>query len=734
MAFHRFVATLVVLGIGALSSGCGDDGPSGDTGPITADSGMMVVRCGAGDDVDGDYISSMDEGTGDADGDGTPNAEDSDSDGDGISDATEAGDVDCTTPPVDTDEDGTPDFLDTDANGDGIPDIEQAESDLDMDGTPDALDPDVDGDGISNVDEFGDGAEPRDTDGDGTPDVRDLDSDGDTISDAHEGILDPDGDGIPNYLDTDSDGDTIDDAVEAGDGDILTPPAVCENEIDPITGEVMGDAYADFADQDSDNDGLSDGIEVELGTDKCNVDSDGDGLGDLAEWAYESVNCPDGSTGVDCGCATSAGCTIPAEHFYVILPYLGDPQERDLDFGTTIRVADVFFITDTTGSMGGTLNNVKMTVGRPGTGLIDRISEEIPDAWFGGGQHDDFPFASYGGGSDEPFILAIGQTPSTLPGMPDGSGRTAVATAFNAMSLHGGGDGPESQTEALYQIITGEGGMWTGSGGVYTMRRYVGDCLDTGYGAPCFREAALPIVVHFSDICAHEGPPGESSSCASYTGITPAPHTWAQMIDAMNTRGAKYVGIATRTTTTPCAMTVGSSGTDPCFFMKRTAEETGTVDLDGNPLVYNLPGGGSDLAFVDTVVGAIETIATRVPLDVDTALRDDGSDPDAVDATRFIKRRQPSCSATPPADTCWWPPMDIAPEDAVAAIDSSTFFGVIPGTTVQFRITFQNDFFEGGTTAKVFVAYIDVRGGGSAVLDTRQVFIVVPASSAGLPI
>ncbi len=418
----------------------------------------------------------------------------------------------------------------------------------------------------------------------------------------------------------------------------------------------------------------------------------------------------------------------------MILPYLGDPQERDLDFGTTIRVADVFFITDTTGSMGGTLNNVKQTVGRAGTGLIDRISEAIPDAWFGGGQHDDFPFGSYGGGADEPFILAIGQTPPTLPGMPDGSGRMAVATAFNAMDLHGGGDGPESQTEALYQIITGEGGMWTGSGGVYTMRRYVGDCLDTGYGAPCFREAALPIVVHFSDICAHEGPPGESSSCNPYTGITPAPHTWAQMIDAMNTRGAKYVGIATRTTTTPCSMTVGSSGTDPCFFMKRTAEETGTVDLDGNPLVYNLPGGGSDLAFVDTVVGAIETIATRVPLDVDTALRDDASDPDGVDATRFIKRRQPSCSATPPADTCWWPPMDVAPEDAVAAIDASTFFGVIPGTTVQFRITFQNDFFEGGTTAKVFVAYIDVRGGGSAVLDTRQVFIVVPASSAGLPI
>jgi hypothetical protein len=31
----------------------------------------------------------------------------------------------------------------------------------------------------------------------------------------------------------------------------------------------------------------------------------------------------------------------------------------------------------------------------------------------------------------------------------------------------------------------------------------------------------------------------------------------------------------------------------------------------------------------------------------------------------------------------------------------------------------------------VFIAYIQVRGGGAAVLDERQVFIVVPASPGG---
>ena len=77
------------------------------------------------------------------------------------------------------------------------------------------------------------------------------------------------------------------------------------------------------------------------------------GLGDLAEGASERLNCPDGTTGSDCGCATQAGCTSPSEHFYVVLPYNGAPVERDLEFATDIRVADIFFLTDSTGSMAG---------------------------------------------------------------------------------------------------------------------------------------------------------------------------------------------------------------------------------------------------------------------------------------------------------------------------------------------------------------------------------------------
>jgi hypothetical protein len=734
MALSHRLTALLLLAVPLALAGC----PESSTGDVDAailrvDSFMPIVRCGPADDPDSDYISGMDEGDGDPDTDGMPNGSDPDSDGDGVSDVDEAGDRDCSSRPIDTDRDGTPDFLDLDSNGDGIPDAMQRDTDIDGDGIADVRDADVDGDAIPNVDEFGPGPSARDTDSDGIPDVIDGDSDGDTIPDTLEGTRDPDGDMVPSYIDLDSDADGIDDAIEAGDGDIATPPVFCAEEIDPFSDPPVPspDGLSDWVDADSDNDGFGDGEEIALGMDPCDIDSDDDGIGDLAEGAYERFNCPDPSApgATDCGCATSASCGIPAEHFYVVLPFRDPPINRDLQFGTTIRVADVFFITDTTGSMGGTLGNVQMTVAASG-GLIDRIALTIPDAWVGGGQHDDYPFGSYGATPDEPFILAIRMTPPSMAG--------DVRDAFNRIMLHGGGDGPESQTEALYQIVTGEGGTWMGmagwggGSGMYTMRRYVGDCLDGGWGAPCFRDAALPIVVLFTDICSHNGPPDDDlASCMDYTAITPAPATWADTIAAMNRRGAKFIGV-NASGGPRCATVTAPGGYSPCWFLRRTAEETGSVDLDGNPLVYDLPNSADRATFTDTIVGAIETVATRVPLDVDTGLRDDPSDAAGVDARRFIKRRQPACITTGD-DTCWVEPTGVEHSQAVATYDTSTFFGVVPGTLVTFTITFQNDFYPGGPTAELFIAFIDVRGGGTSVLDTRQVFVVVPANSGFLP-
>lgn len=618
----------------------------------------MVVRCSAADDPDDDTLSTMDEGDGDLDGDGAPNWNDPDSDGDGIPDSVEAGDALCLTPPVDTDDDGA-------------------------------------------------------------PDVFDLDSDGDTLLDADEGPGDADGDTILDFRDLDSDGDGIDDAAEAGDASLETPPRHCDREVDPRTGERASDGLADFVDSDSDDDGASDGEELRFGTDPCDPDTDGDGFGDLVEIAREQVRCPSGEGHEACSCATDADCGVPSEDVFVVLPHGGDPVPRDLDFATDIRIADVFFLIDTTGSMGAELDLVKSTVTTPGVGILDRVRETIPDAWFGGGQHDDFPFGGYGGGSDEPFLLAIGMTPPARA--------SDVQTALDAMRLHTGGDGPESGTEALHQLMTGLGGRWTYRGdATYTMRRYVADCLDTGWGAACFREGVLPIVVHFADFCSHNGPPGDSESCSPYVDVAPSPVSWTDAIAEMNRHGAKYIGI--NTDLSPCRGVSGPSGGTPCFFMRRTAEATGAVDVDEQPLVYDLPDGGGTTLFVDTVVEAIETVATRVPVDVDTALRDDPSD--AVDARRFVESLVPACGATPATDPCWSPPEGVTAEQAVVRIDESTFFGVVPGTNVTFRVTFRNAFQIAERESRLYVVVVQART-GAVVLDERQVFVVLPASRGG---
>lgn len=570
---------------------------------------------------------------------------------------------------------------------------------------------------------------------DATPpiDATSLDSDGDTISDRDEGSLDRDMDHVPNYLDFDSDEDGIGDAIEAGDGVLDTPPVACPNEVDPITrsrissdGSVYaGDVWPDYLDSDSDNDGLSDRQEHALGTNPCALDTDGDGIDDAFEGAYEEVNCPGGVLAAGapagaCTAATTRGFTIPSTDFYLVLPYGGAPEVRPLEFNTAIRVADVFFLSDTTGSMGGTLQNIKDTVATPGTGLIDRIHAVIPDARFAGGQHDDLPFTPYGTPPDEPFLLATRTS----------GDQAVVAAAFRAMVIHDGNDLPEAQGLALWEVLTGHGGTWSSGAASYTMPDYASLCLDGGWGAPCFREGALPVIVHFTDVCSHVGPPGEDTACASYGGVTAtAPAmlpTWTDMVAEMNRRGAKYVG-CNASSAVSCAGPTAPNGTSPCYFLRRTAEDTGSVDLDLNPLVYDLPNTSSSGAFADVVVGAIQTIATRVPFDVDTVVRSYPT-PIGVNTSRFIRRREPACNTT--HDTsCWVEPAGVSHLGAVSHVDASTFFSVVPGTRVTFLITFQNDFFEGqADAASIFVAYIDVRG-GTAVLDTRQVYIVVPAKT-----
>jgi len=518
----------------------------------------------------------------------------------------------------------------------------------------------------------------------GEPCVDPIDSDGDTVSDAQEGEGDFDADGVPNVNDTDDDGDNVPTYVEAGDSDPCTPPP-----------DHDGDDYPDFLDLDSDNDSLGDADEVRRGTDPYDDDSDDDGFPDGVEVNYGSDPL-DPDSGVD------------IDDFYVVLPYEAPEHEiRNLIFGTDIEVADVFFVVDTTGSMGGTINGVQ-------TGLIDTIipgvQAQIDNAQMGVAEFEDFAYGSYGSdcgggfgggvdrGKDHAFNL--------LQQVTDDFDAVQEAVDLLDQPMGCGADGAESYVEALYQSAVGDG-ILKGDGDAEPYAPAV-ECemaLDepgARIGGACFRPGALPIVLLFGDNEFHNGPPDGDFQPYNIPDADPAPHTYPEAVDALIDIGARVIGLTTS----------GGWG-QSLAHNQAIATDTGTVGRDGEPLAftYNAAGDGLDEAIVD----AIEELAQEVPQDVTTATEDTGGD--LVDATRFIKD-----ITTFAAD----------PLAGIESMDEHTFYGTIPGTRLEFEVDFYNDFQPEQENPQLYRAIIVVLGNGVARLDERAVLIQIPSLTGEL--
>ncbi|NOY92372.1 MAG: hypothetical protein GXP55_14355 [Deltaproteobacteria bacterium] len=501
---------------------------------------------------------------------------------------------------------------------------------------------------------------------------RTKDMDGDGIADAVEGNSDIDGDGTPNWLDDDSDGDGVSDRDEHGDAD---PCALIDTD---------SDGTPDWWDTDSDNDGLSDGDEVNVyRTDPRNIDTDGDGVTDLGEVLGSRTDPLDPTS------------TIPATDFFVVLPFGGPEVVKPLRFGTSISVADVYFLIDTTGSMGDPIANVTSSL----TSISSEISTRIPDVQMGVGFHRDFPFgdpggvfsgsAYYGASSDQPYKNEQDITADL----------SAVQSAFGRLSAGGGGDNPEAQVEALYQTATGEGANWSYSGsggGNFNLPRRscpsIPDEPAPRYGYPCFRRGALPIIILVSDVTWHNGPSGAEP----YADISPTPHIFDQAVIALNTIGARFIGVA-----------VNGGGRAN---MELMATQTGTVDGTGSPLVYDASGG----TVSNSIIEGLTTLTGGVKQDVTTRTENVPGNPDEFDATQFIK------AITPIEGYTAGVPGGYDSKDDIA------FYGVVPGTQVEFDVRFFNDVRPAAAAAEIFQAKIIVVGNGVATLDSRNVYIIVP--------
>jgi len=495
------------------------------------------------------------------------------------------------------------------------------------------------------------------------------DADGDGIADLAEGDVDIDGDGTPSYLDTDSDGDGLTDMQEHMGGIPCSRP------------DADHDGIPNWADTDSDNDGLPDAEEAGVyGTNPYNIDTDGDGVTDLGE-ARGTMTDPLDRTS-----------TIPEGDFFVVLPYLGVHENRTLRFGTNITVADVYFLIDTTGSMQTAIDNVTSSL----SSISAQISMRIPNVQMGVGHHDDFPndnnpfsFDAYGSPGDVPYANSQDITPTL----------SQVQAALTGLGAGGGADIAESQVEALYQTATGEGGNWTFARGAPAFNLPPRTCptipdepgLRRGY--PCFRPGALPIIVLVTDAPWHNGP----SFSNAYTGISPAPRTFDETLVALNRIGARFIGVAV------------SGG--PRTEAEAMARGTGTVAATGGPLVYDASGG----TVSDAIVTGIETLTGGVVQDVTTRTENVAGNPDDFNATLFIKMIVPVEGY-----------LDGVAGSGYASKDDVAFYGVVPGTMVDFAIDFHNDVRMPASTAQIFKARIIVVGNGVADLDSRNVYIIVP--------
>lgn len=427
-----------------------------------------------------------------------------------------------------------------------------------------------------------------------------------------------------------------------------------------------------------------------------------------------------------------------SQDFFFNLPYKIAPVTKPLTFSTQVQSLDVFFAVDTTGSMGGEINQLVRSL--EGTIIPGVKAAAAKDAWFGVGSVDDWPYGNYGsagcnGAHDQPLILLQGMTDDVV------KAKDGVQKLLRGSSPAGcGADTPEGQMEALFQIATGDGQTNAGANVPANHK---------GIGGAEFRDGALPVVVSISDASYHDVGDVPARSCygqtVSYAGeVAKFAHTRQQTAEAMNKICAKAVGISAQISSDEnCIATK-----DMIYF----AKETGAVvppeawdvparpngcdagkcctglrgvgeDPDASglcPLVFKVSSDGTGVG--DQVTAGIAQLAQFASFDVVTDVIGQKTGekgeviPDPFSSADFIKSIKPLDALPPP------PPPFIPPPE----MTEKGFTKVVPGSFVRFNVTAHNEIIRETFRPQVFHATIRVRAGGCANLDARDVIILIP--------
>lgn len=174
------------------------------------------------------------------------------------------------------------------------------------------------------------------------------------------------------------------------------------------------------------------------------------------------------ATGVLGGAAWAAPGVTPSSVTATLLPGQSATISKSVETSTIPPNPDIFFLADTTGSMGGAIGNVQTNA----AGIIAQVLAAQPTAQFGVGEYKDV---------GDSYVYRLNQAvTSSVP---------AVQAGIALWSASGGGDTPEGQLPALEEVATS--------------------------GATGFRTGSSRIVVWFGDAPGHDPRAGSTEASAT---------------------------------------------------------------------------------------------------------------------------------------------------------------------------------------------------------------------------
>ncbi|HEV2891705.1 MAG TPA: hypothetical protein VGX28_15140 [Frankiaceae bacterium] len=250
----------------------------------------------------------------------------------------------------------------------------------------------------------------------------------------------------------------------------------------------------------------------------------------------------------------------PARQTVRLRPGQRSNVEYTLDLAPVPTPLDVFFATDSTGSMDPVIASLRKDL----QDIIDDLGETGIDVNFGVGDFRDYPLPGFGMPDDYPYKLRREVGPI------DGE----LADAIEAIQT-GGGVTYDSALAATYQAATGLGQPLVAG------QPNGGWLINPGMGAG-WRPNSLKVLVIAADVRSRD-----PQTDVGYPGPS-----YAQVIAALNKRGIEHVGLA-----------VGDTPAEPFQSLSRISRGTGTlappggidcdddgeVDLvEGEPLVCEL--------------------------------------------------------------------------------------------------------------------------------------------------